>query len=472
MTEPTFRSDMKVELIDFMGGDGCHVRGGLGVIRDDFAGPGGWSQGLRLLNLSDEEVGVEFNKAAVDTARAAGFKRWLVDVTSDAVRNYAWGPIRLYIASPPCQTFSMAGKGAGREHMTNILRAVDGVAAGWLPEDAVAALGDEQLDERTVLVLEPMRVIVAHRPRNVALEQVPPVLPVWERYAERLREQGYSVWTGLLHAEQYGVPQTRKRAVLIASLDREVAPPTPTHSRYYPRSPERLDDGVAPWVSMAQALGWVDEVTLRSNYGTGGDPAARGERSGGEPAPTITSKAGRNKWLRHNAGHRDRPRDPETGRQIVRDADGGDYYLRFPTDRPAPTITSGISGAGWDDAVSQDGVRWVPDAPNGGDTSSFAPEIVAAPGYRKAGDGPRQSQPGSLRVTVQEAGVLQSFPAAYPWQGSKTKQFEQVGNAVPPLLAAAVIAAVLGIPFEVAEQMEDIFAEKMPLTFAAWRSDE
>ena len=71
------------------------------MIRDDFAGPGGWSQGLRLLNLSDEEVGVEFDKAAVDTARAAGFKRWLVDVTSDAVRNYAWGPIRLYIASPP-----------------------------------------------------------------------------------------------------------------------------------------------------------------------------------------------------------------------------------------------------------------------------------------------------------------------------------------------------------------------------------
>lgn len=41
------------------------------MIRDDFAGPGGWSQGLRLLNLSDEEVGVEFDKAAVDTARTS-----------------------------------------------------------------------------------------------------------------------------------------------------------------------------------------------------------------------------------------------------------------------------------------------------------------------------------------------------------------------------------------------------------------
>lgn len=57
------------------------------------------------------------------------------------------------------------------------------------------------------------------------------------------------------------------------------------------------------------------------------------------------------------------------------------------------------------------------------------------------------------RVTVEEAATLQTFPSDYPWQGSKTKQYEQVGNAVPPRLASHILAAAIGI--EMANDLDE-----------------
>lgn len=369
---------------------------------DLFRGAGGWSVAAQRLGITD--YGIEYMREANETATAAGHK----SIQDDVWDGVPEGIFNGEIASPPCQTFSAAGKGAGRKALDTVLAAIRGGA--WQSIDRLRSLGEAVGDERTALVLTPLAYAYKMRPEWIAWEQVPTVLPVWEACAEELRALGYSTWTGNLQAEQYGVPQTRKRAILIASRTHIVGMPKPTHSRYYPRDPARLDEGVRPWVSMAEALGRDAEgITLQSNYSTGGDVSTRGERTLDEPASTVTSKSMR--WLQVNA------RANATIRSI---------------NEPAPTLTSGHSSAE---------MRWLPEwcfrRPSTTIVGSFKPEVVAAPGYRTTVS--RQNAPDSVRVTVQEAGILQSFPADYPWQGSKTKQYLQVGNAIPPFMAEAIL---------------------------------
>lgn len=49
---------------------------------------------------------------------------------------------------------------------------------------------------------------------------------------------------------------------------------------------------------------------------------------------------------------------------------------------------------------------------------------------------------GGLDLPAREAGALQSFPADHPWSGRDIGQ--QIGNAVPPRLGAALLTAALG----------------------------
>lgn len=50
-----------------------------------------------------------------------------------------------------------------------------------------------------------------------------------------------------------------------------------------------------------------------------------------------------------------------------------------------------------------------------------------------------------LRFTAAEAGTLNSFPAHFPWRGSRTSQFQQIADCVAPVMAAVVLGTALGI---------------------------
>lgn len=254
-----------------------------------FAGPGGIGCATESLGLTS--AGIEWDVNAVATRVAAG----LATVHGD-VRNY--GPAdfpdaNTLVGGPPCQTFTVAGSGTGRVVLDDILAAVKKMGAREAVDAAVFG------DERTGLVLEPLRWILealdTGRPyRAVVLEQVQQVQQVWNAYAEILRAEGYDVATGVLRTEQYGLPQTRRRAVLVARLGAPVALPAPTHRAYRKGVPQHEGDpNLLPWMSMGESLNRAEPFTVISNYGTGGDPRNRGRRSSSEPAATVTGKISR-----------------------------------------------------------------------------------------------------------------------------------------------------------------------------------
>lgn len=412
------------------------------MIIDLFSGARGWEAASDV-----DAIGFELDRDAARTSAAAGYKTVRCDLFDYPIPT---GRVEGVIGSPPCQPFSRAGKRDGMSALVDVVRHIDTCQYGWHEPEA-----EWRRDPRIGLVVEPLRWALTKVPEWCAWEQVPDVLPVWEACARVLRAQGWSVWTGCLSAEQYGVAQTRERAFLIASRTRTVQPPEPTHQEYRPGQPAELSVGlfgeVLPWVSMADALGWgfVDFGDRECKNGC--------IRQAEEPAPTICA-AHDNGNMRFRVGfprlddqgtspdgyrERDWRSDDEPAFAVTEKArswilqtnrgqdDDGSRQTRDTT-APAPTFSASAGG------------QWCFERPATTVVGSFRPDVIAGPGYRGPGDGPRQNAPGSVKITLEDALVLQSFPADWPLQGTKTSKFRQVGNAVPPLLAAAVLRSACG----------------------------
>lgn len=320
------------------------------TVLDVFAGAGGLSLGLSWAGF--RSVGaVEFDPAAAATYElnfghvlrdGAGASLPIEDVDFGSYR----GSVDLLAGGPPCQGFSQLGRG----------------------------LAD---DPRNRLWREYMRAVDQVRPRAFVMENVPPLLRSEEGRAtlELAESLGYSVHSGVLSAELFGVPQRRKRAFIVGVLKGTPRLPIPMSSAEHPRTVRwAIGDLPSEPTDLDWHIGRSPQLKSVERYKVVPEGGNRFDLQSARP--DLTPRC----WLEKPTG-------------------STDVFGRLWWDRPALTIR----------------------------TEFFKPEKG------------RYLHPQAHRpITHREAARLQTFPDDFLFTGSKIQVARQIGNAVPPVLAYRV----------------------------------
>jgi DNA (cytosine-5)-methyltransferase 1 len=355
---------------------------------DLFCGAGGLSEGFRQSGFHvlagqdyDDQAGATF-AATHHEARFLGGP--IEQVTPQQLLKAAGvkrGEIDVIVGGPPCQGYSVYNHQRGENDpraglFKQYLRIVEGIKPRWL-------------------VMENVTGITSIAGGNI----------VREIYAG-MHELGYRVDMRVLKAEEYGVPQERRRVFFVATrTDAPILFPEPTHG-----------PGLEPFVTVWDAI---------------------------SDLPVL--KNGDDKGLRPYRGA------PQNGYQALL---RGDCVM--PTNHSASRLSK----------INQERMRHIPP---GGSWRDIPIELLPA-GMQKAKRSDHTKRYGRPRktdlactiltkcdvhwgayihpvqdraLTVREAARLQSFPDFFEFQGSRTEQYVQVGNAVPPLLGKRVAESLL-----------------------------
>jgi len=368
------------------------------TVLDLFSGAGGMSLGFQMAGYSIA-LGVEKEELPCKTHRHNFGNHChhgrVEDITDpDAfIRSHGLDTIDVIVGGPPCQGFSRVGRGKIRD----------------LRNDPTFIH-----DPRNQCYRDFIRFVQELRPLYFAMENVPDMQYyadenglIIDQALEQFRGLGYTVDWVVLRAEYYGVPQTRRRLFIIGNrLNQEIVWPKKTH-RNRP-------------VTVWQAIS--DLPVVRHNHRR--DEMPYWSRHGWLNAYQRKMREGCSRVLYNHQTRWHNDQDlrafallPEGGKYAelpeelkrYRDDIFKDKYWKLHRDRPSWTIEAHIG---------KDTYRHI---------------------YPSRTGGPEQPR----TISVREAARLQSFPDRFRFIGPFTRQFMQVGNAVPPLLARAVAHAIL-----------------------------
>lgn len=356
---------------------------------DLFAGAGGLTLGFSTLMLHCFEPAWanDFNIHAVETYNANFGNHCISGNIIDLLSNTSIKipEAAVVIGGPPCQGFSLLNK----------LRKVDERKQLWRPFMEVV-----ERSGATVFLMENVPQLIGSAEHEMILDMA--------------GQLGFSTASARLCAADYGVPQIRWRAFIIGSRisdPKVVFPPKRTHYPSEPNHRRIFAEKETPFVSDPKPY-----RTVRDGIGDLEPPQGTEIRDVPAPYDLHFGRSPSAKSLKRYMAI------PEEGMNrfdlqkrvphltpdcwIKKTSGGTDLFGRLWWDRPGVTIR----------------------------TEFFKPEKGR---YLH----PAQHRP----ITHREAARIQSFPDEFRFIGSKTEVAKQIGNAVPPLLAARLADCVYAL---------------------------